>query len=380
MEPLARATSRISLLVAFDAAVWRWTIAEPHGRGGLRAGSTPPWPTRRPAPSCRSRRSISRPGGRSAAAASCRSSRNIAGSRSAGPGSATRVPAHRRQPRGQAAPADPRVRDARRQPRRVQDPRPERAVAHGPARASARRSRASCATTRSCPTGRSATRPTSASSPPSGRRSRPGSRRAARRGGAVTDPDSDLPRPADPDRRLPHRRRAVPHRDRRRAGPRRARRSWSGGAGRASTRRRPPVAGQRAARPRRHVRRLRHATRTTTAPTSASCSSTTRATRRPGPRHDRAGHVGGRDRPRRVHPGREQSRRSRSTCPAAGWRARRGSTRTGRVEAVRFRNVPVVRARARRDRRGRGSGCVTLDVAFGGAFYGVARVASSDFD
>ena len=39
------------------------------------------------------------------------------------------VPADRRQPRGQAAPADPRVRDARRQPGRVQDPRAERALA-----------------------------------------------------------------------------------------------------------------------------------------------------------------------------------------------------------------------------------------------------------
>ena len=34
-----------------------------------------------------------------------------------------------REPRGQAAPADPRLRDARRQPGRVQDPRPQRALA-----------------------------------------------------------------------------------------------------------------------------------------------------------------------------------------------------------------------------------------------------------
>ena len=40
-----------------------------------------------------------------------------------------RVPAHRRQPRGQAAPADPRLRDARREPGRVQDACPQRAVA-----------------------------------------------------------------------------------------------------------------------------------------------------------------------------------------------------------------------------------------------------------
>ena len=42
------------------------------------------------------------------------------------------VPAQRRQPRGEAAPADPRVRDARRQPGRVQDARPQRAIAHRP--------------------------------------------------------------------------------------------------------------------------------------------------------------------------------------------------------------------------------------------------------
>ena len=44
---------------------------------------------------------------------------------------ATSAPADRRQPRGQAAPADPRVRDAWRQPRRVQDALAERALAHG---------------------------------------------------------------------------------------------------------------------------------------------------------------------------------------------------------------------------------------------------------
>ena len=40
-----------------------------------------------------------------------------------------RVPAHRREPRGQAAPADPCLRDARREPGRVQDACPQRAVA-----------------------------------------------------------------------------------------------------------------------------------------------------------------------------------------------------------------------------------------------------------
>ena len=58
-----------------------------------------------------------------------------------------RVPADRREPRGEAPPADPRVRDARGQPRRVQDPLAERALADRAGRASARRSRASSATT-----------------------------------------------------------------------------------------------------------------------------------------------------------------------------------------------------------------------------------------
>ena len=44
------------------------------------------------------------------------------------------LPADRRQPRGEAAPADPRLRDARRQPGRVQDPLAQRAVAQRPGR------------------------------------------------------------------------------------------------------------------------------------------------------------------------------------------------------------------------------------------------------
>ena len=59
----------------------------------------------------------------------------------------------------------------------VQDPRPQRAVPRRRCWASAPRSRASCATTRSCPTGPTATPRSTASSPGSGPTSRPGSRR-----------------------------------------------------------------------------------------------------------------------------------------------------------------------------------------------------------
>ncbi len=67
------------------------------------------------------------------------------------------VPAHRRQPGGQAAPADPRVRDARRASGSSSRPMPG-TTRRGPrCSGSAPRSRASCATTRSCPTARTAT-------------------------------------------------------------------------------------------------------------------------------------------------------------------------------------------------------------------------------
>ena len=88
------------------------------------AGSTPRWPTRRPARSGRSRPST------------CATGRAVGSSRYMsivpehkrleigwtwiGDG----VPAERREPRGEAAPADPCVRDARGEPGRVQDPRP----------------------------------------------------------------------------------------------------------------------------------------------------------------------------------------------------------------------------------------------------------------
>ena len=120
-----------------------------------------------------------------------------------------RVPADRRQPRGQAPPADPRVRDARRQPGRVQDPRPQRALAHG-----ARRDRRDVRGRlpqphRSCPTARSATPPTSASSPPEWPASRPASSPAwsadRRRSSVATRVGRDHPRGTPSSPPLPRR-------------------------------------------------------------------------------------------------------------------------------------------------------------------------------
>ena len=182
------------------------------------------------------------------------------------------VAADRGQPRGQAAAAHPRVRDARR--RRVEfkthalnEPRGPRCSGSG------RPSRASSATTWSCRTARSATPPTTASSSRSGRPSRPGSS-----AGSADDRGEAARSPTDPDRRLPHRRRTVPDRDRRRPRARRrdGPRATAVGAWPRSTTSRP--AHQRAARPRRHVRRF-VTPPNDEAPTSASSSSTTRATR-----------------------------------------------------------------------------------------------------
>ena len=75
--------------VAFDLPSGAGRSWVPRTRPGCGAGSTPPWPTPRPARSVRSPRSTSPPAGPSAAAASCRSCPSIDGSRSAGPGSAT---------------------------------------------------------------------------------------------------------------------------------------------------------------------------------------------------------------------------------------------------------------------------------------------------
>ena len=172
------------------------------------------------------------------------------------------VPADRREPRGEVPPAAPRLRDARRGAGRVQDPRPERAHRAPRCWASARRSRASCATTRSCPTARTATPRSTASSPRSGRPSRLGSRPprplTVVGGGGVPSPADGIDdlRPS-----LPHGRRAVPDRDRRRARARGTDRAPNAGAGppRTSTTSGSSSSTSRAATP--TCTALRHATR-----------------------------------------------------------------------------------------------------------------------
>ena len=131
MEPLSMAHFDDLAAVAFDLPIWQWTIMGPQDEAGLRrwmdtalanaeAGTERPFAT------------IDLASGRAVG-----SSRYM-----------SIVPEHKRleigwtwlataaqrtgrQPRGQAAPADPRLRDAGRQPGRVQDPCPERALAHG---------------------------------------------------------------------------------------------------------------------------------------------------------------------------------------------------------------------------------------------------------
>ena len=99
----------------------------------------------------RASRSRSRPSTRGAASrsgarASSPCARSTGGSRSAGRGSALAL-VERRQRRGEAAAARARVRAARLHARRVQDRRPERAVAPGARGAAGRSSRASSAST-----------------------------------------------------------------------------------------------------------------------------------------------------------------------------------------------------------------------------------------
>ena len=101
------------------------------------------------------------------------------------------------------------------------------------------------------------------------------------------------------------------------------------------------------------------------APTSASSSSTTRATRRP------AGTGRSRSSPGRSTKASWSGTRARtassSTFPRGGSRPSRSST-DGRVRSVTFRNVPVVRLG-----HGLEVGGLDVDVAFGGAFYATLR-------
>ena len=134
-------------------------------------------------------------------------------------------------------------------------------------------------------------------------------------------------------------------------------------AGRArAPRPRPAAARLRAPRARGHVRLLRRPAERRRAPTSASSSSTTPATR------PRAGTGRSRSSRGRSTKGSSRGARARtgssSTCPPAGSRPGRGCE-DGRVRSVRFRNVPAfVWARGRR-----ASAAARVDVAFGGAFY-----------
>ena len=225
----------------------------------------------------------------------------------------------------------------------------------GPSDARDRRGRSSCSSTRSTATldeqlalearlqqesvgdGRLRAR----ASTPSSRSARPSSPAPDRRASG-----------ADRGRRLPHGRRAVPHRDRRRRRRSRARRSSSAGAF--------------ALEHLDHVRRLLvfeprgHADMYGCHVVAAE-----RRRRRPRrrllpqrglldrvrPRDDRARHLGARRGRRRAARGRRTA--SSSTCRRAG--SRRGRrVEDGRVRSVRFRNVPVVRVGAgRRGRRAR---------------------------
>ena len=193
-----------------------------------------------------------------------------------------------------------------------------------------------------------------ARAPAGGDRRRTTSPRACRRSSRSARPSfngsvGSRTRPRIRDGRLPHGRRAVPDRDRRRRAAARARRSSTSAATRStgSTTSAGCSSTSRAGTP--TCTAASSSSRTTTAPTSASCSSTTRATR------PRAGTGRSRSSPGRSTRASSSGRRARttssSTCPRAGsttW----AHVEDGRVRSVRFRNVPVVRlGRGRRARR-----------------------------
>jgi hypothetical protein len=120
--------------VAFDLPIWQWTIMGPQDAAGLRrwvdtalanqeAGTERPFAT------------IDVASGR--AVGSSRYMTIVPEHKRLEIGwtwIGDRVPAHRCQPRGQAAPAHACVRDARREPGRVQDACPQRTVAQRPGR------------------------------------------------------------------------------------------------------------------------------------------------------------------------------------------------------------------------------------------------------
>ena len=178
------------------------------------------------------------------------------------------LPADRREPGGEIPPVAARLRDARRGAGRVQDPRPQRA------------SRGALLGIGATFEGvlRHHTIMPDGSNRDSAFYSVLAGRVAGRQG-----PPRGAARPVDRDHddRLPHRRRALPDRDRRRAGARRPRPCRNGAAGRprTSTTSASCSSTSRAATPTCTAASSRRPT--TRRATSASCSSTTRATRRP---------------------------------------------------------------------------------------------------
>ncbi len=253
--------------VAFDDAIWRWTIAKPIDEPTLRAWfeTAQGQCQRRHGDAVRDRRHGERPRDRQ---------HQVHDDHARAPSPRDRLdlgrdglPAIWGEPGGEAPPAD--ATRSRRSTPSASSSRPMPGTSDRVARssASARPSKASCATTRSCPTARTATPRSTACSPGSG----PASRHASR-------PCSPVDR--DHDDRLPHRWRAIPHRHRRCSGARGPDRAGAPPLGRRECRRRPPAPRQRATRSRRHVRRASSRHPTTPTVTWASCSSTTRAIRR----------------------------------------------------------------------------------------------------
>ena len=168
--------------------------------------------------------------------------------------------------------------------------------------------------------------------------------------------------------RLPHGRRAVPDRDRGRARSSRAPPWPSGARGRCAdpdAERGAAAAVPRAARARRHVRRLPRPARRRRRGARRAVLAQGRVLDGLRARDDRAGRVG-----RRVGPGRGARRRR-----ASSWRStsRRGASARacgcagGAIAAVAFRNVPAyVLARGV---PGQARGRLEVDVSYGGAIY-----------